>query len=116
MPLEFLRLPVVALAGFLLYAESFELEILLGALIIFSGNYISLWYETRRGRPHAPPAASPNTTTKPLARQRPCPPSHCVSFSFASADPEVDRRDGFHPHRHTSPSVGPWRCAAQRHP
>src|SRR3546814_5729320 len=38
MPLEFLRLPVVALAGFLLYAESFELEILLGALIIFSGR------------------------------------------------------------------------------
>lgn len=67
MPLEFLRLPVVALAGFLLYAEAFQLEILLGALIIFSGNYISLWYETRRGRPPAPPAAPPNTTSKPVA-------------------------------------------------
>lgn len=66
MPMEFLRLPLVALIGFLLYAEGFELEILLGALIIFSGNYISLWYETRRGRPPAPPAAPP-TTSDPIA-------------------------------------------------
>src|SRR3546814_18743107 len=73
MLLEFLRLPVVALAGFLLYAESFELEILLGALIIFSGTYISLWYEPRRGRPPAPPAAPPTTTTTPVACQRPRP-------------------------------------------
>jgi drug/metabolite transporter (DMT)-like permease len=64
MPFDFLRLPVIALAGFLLYAESFELEILLGALIIFSGNYISLWYETRRGRPPAPPAAPPTISNR----------------------------------------------------
>lgn len=62
MPLEFLRLPLVALVGFLLYSEAFELEILLGALVIFSGNYVSLWYETRRGRPPAPPAAPPTTS------------------------------------------------------
>ena len=55
MPLEFLRLPVVALAGFLLYAEAFELVTLLGALIIFSGNYVSLMYETRRARPPVAP-------------------------------------------------------------
>jgi drug/metabolite transporter (DMT)-like permease len=66
MPLEFLRLPVVALAGFLLYAEAFELVTLLGALIIFSGNYVSLWYETRRGRPPSPPAAPP-TASDPVA-------------------------------------------------
>ena len=62
MPLEFLRLPLVALVGYLLYTEPFELEILLGALIIFSGNYISLRYETRRGRPPKPPAAPPATS------------------------------------------------------
>ncbi|MGF1628713.1 MAG: DMT family transporter [Kiloniellaceae bacterium] len=62
MPLEFLRLPLVALVGFLLYAEAFELTTLLGALVIFSGNYISLRYETRRGRPPAPPAAPPSTS------------------------------------------------------
>lgn len=67
MPLEFLRLPVVAFAGFLLYAETFEVEILFGALIIFSGNYISLWYETRRGRPPSPPAAPPGTSGSPAA-------------------------------------------------
>jgi drug/metabolite transporter (DMT)-like permease len=60
MPLDFLRLPVVAVVGFLLYTEPFELFTLLGALIIFSGNYISLRYETRRGRPPAPPAAPPS--------------------------------------------------------
>lgn len=61
MPLDFLRLPVVAVVGFLLYAEPFELFTLLGALIIFSGNYISLTYESRRGRPPAPPAAPPTS-------------------------------------------------------
>ncbi len=55
MPLEFLRLPLVTVIGYLLYAEAFEPAILLGALIIFSGNYASLHYETRRGRPPAPP-------------------------------------------------------------
>jgi len=66
MPLDFLRLPVMALAGFLLYSEDFEVITLAGALIIFSGNYISLWYETRRGRPPTPPAAPP-TSSNPLA-------------------------------------------------
>jgi drug/metabolite transporter (DMT)-like permease len=61
MPIDFLRLPLVALVGYLVYAEAFEMEILLGALIIFSGNYISLRYETRRGRPPQPPAAPPST-------------------------------------------------------
>ena len=61
MPIDFLRLPLVALVGYLVYAEAFEMDILLGALIIFSGNYISLRYETRRGRPPQPPAAPPST-------------------------------------------------------
>ena len=65
MPIDFLRLPLVAVVGFLVYAEAFQIEILLGALIIFSGNYISLRYETRRGRPPQPPAAPP-TTSNPV--------------------------------------------------
>lgn len=47
MPFEFLRLPLVAVIGFLLYAESFEPIILVGAALIFSGNYYSLRQENR---------------------------------------------------------------------
>lgn len=55
MPFEFLRLPFVALIGFLLYAEPFETAILAGAGLIFLGNYFSLREETRmaRARPGA---------------------------------------------------------------
>ncbi len=59
MPMEFIRLPLVAVIGYFVYAEAFELEILVGALIIFSGNYVSLYYETRRNRRAAPPAGGP---------------------------------------------------------
>ncbi|MGD1876932.1 MAG: DMT family transporter [Kiloniellaceae bacterium] len=59
MPLDFLRLPVMALAGFLLYAEPFALWTLLGAAIIFSGNYFSLRYEHKRARLEIPTAAPP---------------------------------------------------------
>src|SRR3546814_12364068 len=83
MPLELLRLPLVALAGFLLYAESFELEILLGALIIFSGDYISLWYETRRGPPPDPPAAPTDTATPAVPRKRPRPGHGRANILFA---------------------------------
>lgn len=50
MPFEFLRLPFVALVGFLLYAEPVELATLLGAALIFSGNYYSLRQEGRARR------------------------------------------------------------------
>ncbi len=48
MPFEFLRLPLVALVGFLLYAEGFEAVVLMGAALIFAGNTYSLRRETRR--------------------------------------------------------------------
>ena len=54
LPMEFLRLPIVALAGYLLYREGFELVTLLGAALIFSGNIYSLRYESRTARPAAP--------------------------------------------------------------
>ena len=47
MPMEFLRLPLVAVIGFLAYAEDFEVMILLGAAIIFTGNFMSIRHETR---------------------------------------------------------------------
>lgn len=47
MPFEFLRLPFVAALGFFLYAEAFELVTLLGAALIFAGNYYSLRQEGR---------------------------------------------------------------------
>jgi drug/metabolite transporter (DMT)-like permease len=48
MPFEFLRLPFVALVGFLVYAEDFEAAVLIGAALIFAGNYVSLRQESRR--------------------------------------------------------------------
>ncbi|NIA70844.1 DMT family transporter [Pelagibius litoralis] len=47
MPMEFLRLPLIALFAYLLYAEAFEFMTLLGAAIIFSGNFVSIRHETR---------------------------------------------------------------------
>ena len=56
MPFEFLKLPLVALAGFLLYDEGFDLIILLGAALIFTGNYASLRHERRAPVARAPAA------------------------------------------------------------
>ena len=44
MPVDFLRLPMIAVVGYLLYQESLELVILFGAGIIFLGNF----YNVRR--------------------------------------------------------------------
>ncbi len=47
LPFEYLKLPLLAVIGFVVYAEPFEPMILLGALLIFSGNTYSLRYESR---------------------------------------------------------------------
>lgn len=60
MPIDFTRLPVVALVGMMLYAEPLDPFVFLGALIIFGTNYANIWYETR-----APRRAAPTTVTKP---------------------------------------------------
>lgn len=41
-PMDFLRVPLIALCGFLFYAEQIDLFVLAGALLIFTGNYYSL--------------------------------------------------------------------------
>lgn len=49
-PIEFLRLPCVAVTAWAVYAERPELWVLLGAVAIFGGNYYSVRRETRPPR------------------------------------------------------------------
>ena len=47
-PIDFLRLPLIAVVGALVYGEPFEPAVLLGALVIFAGSYYSLSREGRQ--------------------------------------------------------------------
>ena len=47
-PMDFMRLPLIAVVGFALYNETAEPLVLLGAAMIFSGNYYSIRREQRR--------------------------------------------------------------------
>ncbi len=47
MPIDFIRLPVIAVAGMVLYGESVDAAVLIGAAIIFAGNYLNIRAETR---------------------------------------------------------------------
>jgi drug/metabolite transporter (DMT)-like permease len=57
LPVDFSRLPLIAVVGFLIYAEPIEPAVLAGAALIFAANYVNLWIETRR--PERVAAASP---------------------------------------------------------
>ncbi|MEM6386368.1 MAG: DMT family transporter [Pseudomonadota bacterium] len=46
-PMDFLRLPAIAVIGAAFYQEPFNLWVLLGAALIFAGNYANVWSETR---------------------------------------------------------------------
>ncbi|MFZ5963765.1 DMT family transporter [Thalassococcus sp. BH17M4-6] len=46
MPIDFVRLPVIAIVGVLVYAEALDPLVLLGAAIIFGANYYNIWHET----------------------------------------------------------------------
>ena len=46
-PIDFVRLPLAALAGWLLYDEGVSIWVLIGAALIFGGNYYAVWRETR---------------------------------------------------------------------
>jgi drug/metabolite transporter (DMT)-like permease len=50
LPIDFLRLPVVALIGALAYAETPGVATLAGAALIFGGNYYSVWRDARQRR------------------------------------------------------------------
>ena len=42
MPIDFARLPVIALVGMVLYNEALDLWVLIGAAVIFGGNYLNI--------------------------------------------------------------------------
>ena len=46
-PLDFARLPVIAVVGMLFYGESLDIFVLIGAVIIFFANYTNIWFETK---------------------------------------------------------------------
>lgn len=54
-PVDFARLPVIALVGLIFYDEPVDIFVILGAVIIFGGNYLNIWSETRHKRPKAAP-------------------------------------------------------------
>ena len=47
-PMDFLRLPTIAVIGMLFYDEPIDVFVFLGAIIIFAANYLNIWAETRR--------------------------------------------------------------------
>ena len=47
-PIDFLRLPFIAVVGAVFYAEPFDPMVFVGAIVIFSGTYYSLSRESRR--------------------------------------------------------------------
>lgn len=48
MPVDFIRLPVIATVGMFFYAEAIDVWVFVGAAIIFAGNYMNIWSETRK--------------------------------------------------------------------
>jgi drug/metabolite transporter (DMT)-like permease len=44
-PIDFLRLPLVAVIGYIFYSETLEMALFFGAIIIFAGNYYNIRYE-----------------------------------------------------------------------
>ena len=46
MPVDFIRLPLIALIGYLFYAEQLDLWTVLGATIIITANYLNITQKT----------------------------------------------------------------------
>lgn len=46
-PIDFLRLPLITVIGFLIYNEAIEIAVFAGALVIFAGNYYNIRQETK---------------------------------------------------------------------
>ena len=49
-PLDFLRLPLISLIGFLAYDEAFEWTVVFGAMLIFAAVFVNLQAEHKRNR------------------------------------------------------------------
>ena len=50
-PLEFIRLPIIATLGFIVYSEPIEFTLIIGALLIFVSNYANILSETKSFKP-----------------------------------------------------------------
>lgn len=50
MPIDFVRLPLIAVVGMLLYAEPLDPWVFLGAVVIFSANYLNIRAEVPRNQ------------------------------------------------------------------
>ena len=46
-PIDFIRLPTIAVVGMLVYGEVVDMWVFVGAAIIFAGNYVNIWVESR---------------------------------------------------------------------
>ncbi|WP_299042165.1 DMT family transporter [uncultured Tateyamaria sp.] len=49
-PIDFVRLPTIAVIGMLVYGEALDMWVFVGAAIIFAGNYANIWVESRRAK------------------------------------------------------------------
>ncbi len=47
-PMDFVRLPLIAVVGWMFYAEPFNPYVLAGGVLIFAGNMTGLWGERRK--------------------------------------------------------------------
>ena len=47
-PMDFLRLPIIALIGFAFYGELFDWLVLIGGAVMFAGNFVSIRAEEKR--------------------------------------------------------------------
>ena len=47
-PLDFARLPIIALVGYLLFSEPLDGFVALGAVLILGANYLNIWTETQK--------------------------------------------------------------------
>ncbi len=48
MPIDFVRLPTIAIVGMLLYGEALELAVFVGAAVIFAANYLNITFAMRQ--------------------------------------------------------------------
>lgn len=48
MPVDFVRLPLIAVVGWLFYSEPLEIAVLIGGTLIIAGNWFNLAAETRK--------------------------------------------------------------------
>ncbi len=49
-PMDFMRLPLIMLVGYLLYQESVDWFVLVGALLMFSGNLVNIRAEQKKAK------------------------------------------------------------------